>query len=160
MKNWPILWADPLLEKAREAAENARANEESAAQDMFQFYANLLLVDNKYTWNKTIQEQTQSDPYTDLQGVSRKGPRGLLRKAFDDCVMFHLLPVFPNNAAEQERYCLTNGLKKSLCVSVRQFVQHVEQLNSYTCKATQLLHCAAAMLVQQPKYQTHHNSGE
>ena len=65
----------------------------------------------------------------DLQGISRKGPRGLLRKAFDDCIMFQLLTVFPNNVAEQERYYLTNVLKKPQHVSW--FVQHVEQLNSY-----------------------------
>jgi hypothetical protein len=35
--------------------------------------------------------------------MSRKGPRGLLHESFDKCVMFHLLTVFPNNAAEQEK---------------------------------------------------------
>jgi hypothetical protein len=69
--------------------------------------------------------------HTDLQGCTKKGPRGLLRKLFDDCVMFHLLTVFPNNTAEQERYYITNVLKKPQRVSIRQFVQRVEQLNSY-----------------------------
>jgi hypothetical protein len=45
--------------------------------------------------------------------------------------MFHFLTVFPNNAAEQERYYITNVLKKPQHVSIRQFVQRVEQLNSY-----------------------------
>jgi hypothetical protein len=45
--------------------------------------------------------------------------------------MFHLLPMFSNNAGEQERYYITNVLKKSQHVSVRQFVLHIEQLNSY-----------------------------
>jgi hypothetical protein len=45
--------------------------------------------------------------------------------------MFHLLTVFPNSAAEQEQYCITNMLKKPQHVSIPQFVQHVEQLNSY-----------------------------
>ncbi len=45
--------------------------------------------------------------------------------------MFHLLTVFPNNAAEQERYYITNVLKKPERVSICQFVQRVEQLNSY-----------------------------
>jgi len=45
--------------------------------------------------------------------------------------MFHLLTVFPNNAAEQEKYYITNVLKKPQRVSFRQFVQRVEQLNSY-----------------------------
>jgi hypothetical protein len=53
------------------------------------------------------------------------------RKSFEDCVMFHLLTVFPNNAADQERYYIMNVLKKPQRISIRQFVQHVEQLNSY-----------------------------
>jgi hypothetical protein len=40
---------------------------------MFQFYANLLSVDGKFTRNKINHEQTAFDPYTDLQGVSKKG---------------------------------------------------------------------------------------
>ncbi len=73
----------------------------------------------------------EADPFKDLQGVSRKGPRGLMRESFNDCVMFHLLTVFPNNAAEQEKYYLSNMLKKPQRVGVRQFVQHIEQLNAY-----------------------------
>ena len=44
------------LEKVRKAAENAKAKAESTAQDMFQFYTNLLSVDAKYAWNKIVQE--------------------------------------------------------------------------------------------------------
>jgi hypothetical protein len=39
--------------------------------------------------------------------------------------------VFPNNAAEQERNYITNVLKKPQSVSICQFVQRVEQRNSY-----------------------------
>jgi hypothetical protein len=72
-----------------------------------------------------------TDTYTDLQGCTKKVPRGLSRKSFADCMMFHLLTVFPNNAAEQEWYYITNVLKNPQCMSICQFVQHVEQLNSY-----------------------------
>ncbi len=72
-----------------------------------------------------------SDPYMDLQGCSKKGPRGFSSKSFDDCMMFHLLTMFPNNVAEQERYYIINVLTKSQRVSMHQFVQHVDQLNSY-----------------------------
>jgi hypothetical protein len=58
--------------------------------------------------------------------VFRKGPRGLLWELFDDCVMFHLLTVFPNNAAEQEKYYLSNMLKKPQRVGIHQFEQHIE----------------------------------
>ncbi len=63
--------------------------------------------------------------------MSRKGPRGLSRESFNDCIIFHLLTVFPNNAAEQEKYYLSNVLKKLQWVGVRQFIQNVEQLNAY-----------------------------
>ncbi len=76
-------------------------------------------------------EQTEADPYKDLKGVSRKGPRGLSRELFDDCVMFHLLTAFPNNAAEQEKYFLSSMLKKPQRVGICQFVQCIEQLNAY-----------------------------
>jgi hypothetical protein len=66
------------LKKAQEAAEETKVKVELAAQDMLQFHANLLSVDAKYAWNKIVLEQMQSYPYTDLQGIFRKGPRELL----------------------------------------------------------------------------------
>ncbi len=117
---------------------------------MFQFYANLLSLVAKYTWNKIIREQTEADPYKDLKGVSRKSPRGLLHESFNECIMFHLLTVFPNNAAEQEKYYLSNVLKKPQRVGIRQSVQHLEQLNAYI----------AALLVLQPKLQCRHDAGK
>jgi hypothetical protein len=45
--------------------------------------------------------------------------------------MFHFLTMVPNKTAEQERYYLTNLLKKPQCVSVHQLVQRVQQFNFY-----------------------------
>jgi hypothetical protein len=45
--------------------------------------------------------------------------------------MFHLLTAFPINAAEQEKYYISNVLKKPQRINVRQFVWHVDQLNAY-----------------------------
>jgi hypothetical protein len=104
---------------------------EAAATKMFQFCANLLSLDAKYSWNKIVREQMEADPFKDLHAMSRKGPRGLTQESFNNCIMFHLLTVFPNNAAEQEKYYLSNVLKKPQRVAVCQFVQCVEQLNAY-----------------------------
>jgi hypothetical protein len=82
-------------------------------------------------WNKIVKEQMEAYPFKDLQGMSKKGPRGLLHESFNNCIMLHLLTVFPNNAAEQEKYYLSNVLKKPKRVGVCQFVQRVEQLNAY-----------------------------
>ncbi len=97
----------------------------------FAFYLNLLSPESKYAWNKIVSKQTESNPFVNLQSVSLEGPRGMSCKLFNDCVMFHLLTAFPINAVEQEKYYVTNVLKKPQCVNVRQFVRHVEQLNAY-----------------------------
>jgi hypothetical protein len=76
----------------------------------------------------------EADPFKDLHGMSRKCPRGLTRESFNDCVMFHLLTVFPNDAAEQEKNYLSNVLKKPQRVGTRQFIQRIEQLNTYTAQ--------------------------
>jgi hypothetical protein len=68
------------LEKAKFATETAKAKEEFTAKAMFRFYGNVLPADAKYEWNKIIKEQMASDPYVDLQGISKKGPRGPLHK--------------------------------------------------------------------------------
>jgi hypothetical protein len=40
------------------------------------------------------------------------------RQSFYDCVMFHLLTAFPINAAEQEKYYITNVLNSLSAKSV------------------------------------------
>ncbi len=115
--------------------ETAKNKRKTAATEMFQFYVSLLSLDAKYPWNKIVQEQMEANPFKDLQGMSRKGPRGLLHESFNKCVMFHLLTVFPNNAAEQEKYYLSNMLKKPQRVGILcQFIQRIEQLNAYAAQ--------------------------
>jgi hypothetical protein len=120
-----------LYNKAIFAKKTAKNKREATATKMFQFYANLLSLDAKYAWNKIVREQTEADPFKDLQGMSMKGARGLSRESFDKCVMFHLFSVFPNNAAEQEKYYLSNVLKKPQRVGIHQLIQRIEQLNAY-----------------------------
>jgi hypothetical protein len=52
-------------------------------------------------------------------------------ESFNDCIMFHLLTAFPINAAEQDKYYISNVLKKPQRINVCQFVRRVEQLNAY-----------------------------
>jgi hypothetical protein len=98
----------------------------AAANEMFMFYSNLLSPESKYSWNKIISKQMESNPFVNLQGVSLEGPRGMSCKSLNDCVMFHLLTAFPINATEQEKYYITNALKKSQHVNICQFVRRVE----------------------------------
>ncbi len=119
------------LEKAKQAQRIAKGAMIVAASKMFLFYLNLLSPESKYTWNKIVSEQMESNPYVNLQGDTLEGQRGMSRQSFHDCVMFHLLTTFPINGAEREKYYITNVLKKPQRVNVRQFVRQVEQLNAY-----------------------------
>ncbi len=119
------------LEKAKQAQSTAKGTMIAAASKMFTFYSNLLSPESKYSWNKIVGKQTESDPYVNLQGDALEGPKGMSRKLFNDCVMFHLLTAIPINAAEQEKYCISNVLRKPQRINICQFVWHVEQLNAY-----------------------------
>jgi hypothetical protein len=119
------------LEKAKKAMEDATGAMTAAACNIFTFYLNLLSTKSKYSWNKIVSKQTESNPFVNLQGVSLEGPRGMAHKSFNNCIMFQLLTAFPINAAEQEKYYITNVLKKPQHVNVCQFVRSVEQLNTY-----------------------------
>jgi hypothetical protein len=119
------------LEKAKQAQSTAKGAMTTAASKMFTFYLNLLSPESKYLWNKILGKQTESDLYVNLQGDALEGPRGMSRKLFNDCVMFHLLTAFPINAAEQEKYYILNVLRKPQRIDVRQFVRCVGQLNAY-----------------------------
>jgi hypothetical protein len=100
------------LEKAKKAAKDAKGAMTTAASKMFAFYSNLLSPKSKYAWNKIAGEQTESNPYVNLQGVSLEGPRRMSRKLFRNCMVFHLLTMYPINAAEQEKYNIANVLEK------------------------------------------------
>jgi hypothetical protein len=116
------------LEKTKQTQETTKGTMTAATSEMFAFYSNLLCPESKYAWNMIVSNQTESNPYVNLQGgVSLEGPGGMSSKPF----MFHLLTAFPINAAEQEKYYVTNVLKKPQRIKVRQFVHRVEQLNAY-----------------------------
>jgi hypothetical protein len=119
------------LEKAKQAQSTVKGAMTAAASKMFMFYSNLLSPESRYLWNKIVGKQTESDPYINLQCDSLEGPRGMSCKSFNDCIMFHLLTVFPINTAEQEKYYISNILNKPQRINVRQFVRRVEQLNLY-----------------------------
>jgi hypothetical protein len=139
------------LEKAKQAQSTAKCAMTATASKMFTFYSNLLSLESKYSWNKIVGKQTESDPYVNLQGDSLEGPRGMSCKLFNDCVMFHLLTAFPINAAEQEKYYISNVLKKPQRINIRQFVRRVEQLNAYIAQMPCLYYSPNANVSTKPE---------
>ena len=139
------------LEKAKQSQRTSKGAMIIATNKMFTFYLNLLSPESKYAWNKIVSEQTESDLYVNLQGDSLEGPRGMSRKLFNDCMMFHLLTVLPINAAEQEKYYISNVLKKPQRINVCQFVRRVEQLNAYIAQMPCFYYSPAANASTKPE---------
>ncbi len=61
------------LEKAKQAQSTAKDTMTAAASKMFKFYLNLLSPESKYSWNKIVGEQTENDPYVNLQPLKNSG---------------------------------------------------------------------------------------
>ncbi len=139
------------LEKAKKATKNAKGGLTTAASHIFAFYINLLAIEAKYAWNKIIKKQMEGNPYVDLQGVSQPGPRGMSSKSFDNCGLFHLLTVFPINAADLEKYYITNVFKKPQRANVHQFVWQVEQLNTYIMQMACFYYSCSTSVNTKPK---------
>jgi hypothetical protein len=58
------------LEKAKKAVEDTKGAMTAAASEMCVFYLNLLSPQSKYSWNKIVSKQTESNLFVNLQGVS------------------------------------------------------------------------------------------
>jgi hypothetical protein len=101
------------------------------ANQIFQLYANFLSEEARQPWNKILAEQIDCSPWKDLRGNVHNTPRSKTWDSFTECVTFHLLTVFCNDAAEAQRYYISNGLKKPNRVPIRKLVQCVQQLNDY-----------------------------
>eukprot|EP00804_Cyclotella_cryptica_P012152 CCRYP_009841-RA/>CCRYP_009841-RA protein AED:0.19 eAED:0.61 QI:0/0/0/1/1/1/2/0/435 len=115
------------IDKATEAQTKAKSAVEQVANQIFQLYSNFLSEEARQPWSKILAEQIDCSPWKDLRGNVHNTPRNKTWASFMECVTFHLLTVFRNDAAEAQRYYISNGLKKPN----RQFVQRVQQLNDY-----------------------------
>ncbi len=138
------------LEKAEQAQSTAKGAMTAAASKMFLFYLNLFSPESKYLWNKIVGEQTESDPYVNLQGDSLESQRRMSREWFNDCVMFHLLTVFP--------------IRLSKNSTTSQMYLRSPSASTYAsrtaCRATQRLHCTNAVLLLQPQCKCQHQARE
>ena len=102
-----------------------------AAEGFFLLYANLPSKDARFRWDKIVSCQVGAAPWTDLQGKEHKKEHGKSMESFQDFITFHLLDMFPGDAAKQQRFYIHNVLKTPQGVPIRYFFQQVEQLNSY-----------------------------
>ena len=122
-----------LIANLRTAIQTANEEMGKAGDAIFALYENLLDHTATLKWNSITAKQIGVTSWTDLQGKEHKTkqPRQKTVKSFKDCVKFHLLQIFSDDAAEKQKFYISNHLKKPAKVSIRNFAARVEQLNSY-----------------------------
>ena len=84
-------------------------------------------------WTKIMQEQVEAAPWTDLQGVEHAEQCTKSWDSFMECVRFHLLAIFCDDATETKKYYISNCLMKPNQVPIWQFMQQVKQLKLLPC---------------------------
>eukprot|EP00804_Cyclotella_cryptica_P016279 CCRYP_005743-RA/>CCRYP_005743-RA protein AED:0.85 eAED:1.00 QI:0/0/0/0.66/1/1/3/0/377 len=82
-------------------------------------------------WTTIAGEQINCEPWTDVYGTEHPTKRPASWTSFQECVQLHLQTAFRTDAAEQERFYISNGLKKPNRVPTRDFVQRIQRLNGY-----------------------------
>ena len=99
----------------------------------FLLYEHLLSNNAQAKWSIFFSSQTKAAPWTNLNSCIHKMACKKTMQAFEDCITFHLLTIFPKDAAEQQWYNINMSLKKPGKVTIQNFETQVEQLNSYPC---------------------------
>ena len=87
---------EQVLERIREADENM----EKTGTATFALYKNLLDETALLKWNKIVASQIGTYSWNDLKGKSYDTICTKMVKSFKDCVKFHLLTIFSQDAVE------------------------------------------------------------
>ncbi len=109
------------LKEARLVQKEVQEAQATAAEGFFLLYANLLSKDVRFCWDKIVSSQVGAALWTNLKGKEHKNECEKSMESFQDCIAFHLLNMFPSDAAKQQCYYISNMLKKPQQVPVRYF---------------------------------------
>ena len=87
----------------------------------------LLSVEARIAWDKIVSH----GEWANLKGKTQNMTQEKTKLSFNDCIKFHLMTIFSKDAVEQQKFYISNCMKKLTRVTVRAFFMRVEQLNSY-----------------------------
>jgi hypothetical protein len=82
-------------------------------------------------WDKIVQEMHSKDPWIGMNGQSVKGLHALSWLSFQDCIKLHKLNIFPDDAAEKQRFYMQQTIKKPQQVTVHQYMSCMGVLNDF-----------------------------
>ncbi|KAL3778463.1 hypothetical protein HJC23_004403 [Cyclotella cryptica] len=89
-------------EKALEAATKASEAVKTIISQVFSLYSNQLTEEVRHPWKTIVSEQIACAPWTDLYGEEHPEKREQSWGSFMECINFHRLTMFRNDAAETQ----------------------------------------------------------
>ncbi len=139
------------LTKAKEAAENTKVAMTLAANKMFAFYANLLLVRQSMRGTRSLKSRWKATNMLIFKASCRKAQGECHVSCLTIVWCFTFSPCSPSTQ-------LSTKILHHQCTKEAPVCQCVPVCMS--CRAAQRLHCADAVLLQQPQLQHHDQVGE
>jgi hypothetical protein len=82
-------------------------------------------------WDKIVHKMHTKDSWIGMKGSSNKGPCVCSWPLFLDCIKLHKLTIFPVDAAEKQRYYMTQTAKKPQQAMVCQYMACMGILNNH-----------------------------
>jgi hypothetical protein len=101
------------------------------AQKAYKLFRCFVVGEVQTQWDRIVNKMHTKNPWI---GMNSKSNRGICVKSwisFMDCIKLHKLTIFPADAAEKQRYCMQQTIKKPQRVTVRQFVSRMGVLNYF-----------------------------
>ncbi len=124
----------PVIKSWKKAtAIQTRTSEaiETMIHEVFIQHSTLLSKEAGQPWTKIVKEQINSEPWTNVYWVQHPKKCTVSWTSFMECIQLFLQTVFRSDAAEAQRFYISNGLKKPNRVPIRDFAQRIQHLNRY-----------------------------
>jgi hypothetical protein len=101
------------------------------AQNAYELICCFVVGKVQTNWDRVKNEMHMKNPWVGVNGCSNKGLHMHSWISFVECIELHKLVVFPADAAEKQRYCMQQTIKKPQRVTAGQFMSCMGVLNDY-----------------------------
>jgi hypothetical protein len=120
-----------MLSEYKEILKAKKGYAIAKTQKAYEMFRCFVVGKPRAQWDKIVHEMHTKDPWIGMNGSSNKGMHVCSWMSFLDCIELHKLTIFSVDAAEKQRYYMTQTVKKPQQAKVRQYMACMGILNDY-----------------------------
>jgi hypothetical protein len=120
-----------MLSKYKEIFKAKKVFGIAKTQKAYEMFRYFVVSDPRTQWDKIVHEMHTKDPWIGVNGSSHKGIHICSWPSLLDCIKLHKLTIFPVDAAEKQRYYMTQMVKKPQRATLCRYMAHMGILNDY-----------------------------